>query len=152
MATHTYTHPTNPDHSPELVRRREVGRRALALGGAFSAIGITAGVAASLADIQAAPLTSADAELITACEQHERLKASIDGHDLSDDDPLWEDDNRNAEIICAAKPMTFAGLVAKAAATKLHATLPDGTVELEVLSADWALDLVNDLVRLGGRV
>lgn len=69
MATRTLP-PSSPSLTPSISRRKLA--LGTALGGAFSAIGITAGAAASVADL-AAP----DAGLLALCGEFHRLTAEI---------------------------------------------------------------------------
>jgi hypothetical protein len=70
----------------------------------------------------------------------------------SDDDPNWPPYERSREAITAARAKTLDGLLAKARAAKAEARQPGGREEPAGTPAeDWAWDLVNDLLALGGR-
>lgn len=140
------------EHAHSTLTPSGTGRRAvLALGGAFSALGVTAGGAASVACATGNP----DAELIATCRQHvANLRAFTVRDDLgAEDDPFWAAYNDTKDVIRAAKPQTLAGMVAKAQAAKMEAaTTLDGDEDYSSCPAgDWAWDLVNDLLRLSGR-
>jgi hypothetical protein len=93
---------------------------------------------------------TSEAELIRICAEHivnrDAYNASPGLMDF-EVDPLWHAYRRTHDAISAAKPQTLAGLVAKARATKGEATNSDG-IEEPHDAADWAFDLVNDLIRL----
>jgi len=95
-----------------------------------------------------------DADLIRLCAQHavnrevyDRAGGSLD----PEDDPLFTSYARTRDAISAAKPTTLEGMLAKARAAKAEAREPDGKEEpAHCPAADWAWDLVGDLLRLHG--
>lgn len=119
-------------------------RRALLSGAAV-------GSALSL-PVAAFAAASPDDELILDCQKHARNKDAFnaDAEDSGPNNPLWVEYERTENAISNAKPMTMAGLVAKAQAAKAEAMEVDGEENPEgTVGAIWAWDLVNDLVRLG---
>ena len=122
---------------------RHVGRRDAAAGGLAVLIMGMSAVAASAE-------TNPDADLIRTCAEHIANRDAYNaraGEVLTEQDPRWHAYARTLDAISDARPQTLAGLVAKAKATKAEATRPDGAVEPED-AADWAWDLVEDLIRL----
>ena len=115
-----------------------------------------AGAVAALPGV-AAPAGAApgpDAALIRLCAEH---VANMDAYNASpgilelEDDPLWAAYEETRNAIRDARPQTMAGMLAKARAAKAEARRSDGTEEPEGCpAADWAFDLVNDLLRLHG--
>ena len=105
---------------------------------------------------QAIAATNPDAELIRLCDAHGALMDLVNsGVDDDDDDgPTWQAYDRSREAISAFRPKTIEGMLAKARAAKAEARRPDGS-EMEDISGfppeEWAWDLVNDLLRIGGR-
>jgi hypothetical protein len=69
-----------------------------------------------------------DAELLLACQQHSGNADAFNADDADgdDDNPLWVEYERTRDIIWDAKPVTLAGLAAKAKAAKKEAERPDG--------------------------
>ena len=97
---------------------------------------------------------SPDADIIRLCAEHiDNLRAYNDSDiDLPDGDPLQVAYERTLEALCDAEPQTMAGMVAKARAAKVEAIGQDGEeVEFYNMGHNWAMDLVNDLLRLHGR-
>jgi hypothetical protein len=126
-------------------------RRALLSTAALIPLSAIPAAAVSMPSPTGIPLMSPeDAELITICEQHSFYWHATAAHDCtSDGDPRWTALNRAVDAIDAAKPVSLAGLAAKARATKLQILQPDGSEDLDGVGGSWALDLVNDLLRLG---
>jgi hypothetical protein len=100
--------------------------------------------------VPAEVLTHPDAELIRLCAEHPRLIAAYDGDD-DEDGSAWAAYERSRNAIAAARPQTVFGMVAKARAAKAEARCLDGIERPNNCpAADWAWDLVNDLLRLTG--
>lgn len=118
-------------------------RRKFLRGAVVAVSGITAARAASGA--------SSDASLIALCAEHGANRDAINFADeLPDewDHPLWAAYDRTRDGIGAAQPQTMEGVLAKARAAKAEAggdNYPEGSP-----AADWAWDIVNDLLRLHG--
>jgi len=93
-----------------------------------------------------------DAELIRICEAHPAVMDAVS--DLGsgrDDCPYWKAYERSRDAIFDAKPVTMAGMLAKARAAKAEARTPSGVEDPDNSPAElWAWDLVNDLLRLEG--
>jgi hypothetical protein len=97
-----------------------------------------------------------DAALIRICDAHGALmdlvNSGVDGDD--DDGPTWQAYDRSRDAITAFRPETIEGMLAKARAAKAEARRADGS-EMEdgggTPAEGWAWDLVNDLLRIGGR-
>jgi hypothetical protein len=145
---------------PAHTSRAQAAKAAVALGvfrGCSEAEGGTNQAALSLLrDLTGQNGPSPDAELIRLCADHiaNRHAYNTSGNDLeADDDPLWHAYVRTRDAIHDAEPATIAGVIAKARAAKAEsvgafpgsAENPRGTP-----AADWAWDLVNDLLRLNG--
>jgi len=94
-----------------------------------------------------------DAEIIALCAQHNRNREAWSAHGDDDDDcPFWAEYERTRDAIAEAKPRTIEGMVAKARAAVEESLNPDGTeAPAGCPAADWAWDLVHDLIRLHGR-
>ncbi len=108
--------------------------------------------AATLAAVASPSLAAGnpDADLIALCAEHIANFHAFNASPLdSDDDPLWPAYERTREAIEIAKPQTLAGILAKARVAKAEASMlagpenPHGSP-----AADWAWDLVNDLLRV----
>ena len=133
----------NHAHTTDADRRRST-RRAMLLG------------AVVLPGAAAAPLASTpnpDAELIALCSRHPGLIAAFNTSigDWSDNDPAWAAYAASRDAIHDARPITLAGMRAKALAAKAEALRPDGTEDPDgTAAANWSWDLVNDLLRLTG--
>jgi hypothetical protein len=118
----------------------------------FSAAAILAGMTVP---VIAEPAAGADADLIRLCAEH---AANMDAYnrDCSDlepeDNALWAAYERTRDAISKAVPQTVEGMMAKARAAKAEAREPTGGENPQGCpAADWAWDLVNDLLRLNGR-
>jgi hypothetical protein len=106
-------------------------------------------------DATALPLVAdgADAELIRLCDQHivdmdtfNQHKGATRAHEK-----LGRAYDRSLDAISQAMPLTIAGIVAKARAAKHQATGPNGEEETGGSVAEqWALQIVDDLLRVGG--
>jgi hypothetical protein len=106
-------------------------------------------------DAMALPLVadSVDADLIRLCDQHivdmdtfNQHKGATRAHEK-----LGRAYDRSLDAISQATPRTIAGIVAKARAAKHQATGPNGDGETGgSIAEQWALQIVNDLVRVGG--
>lgn len=135
-----------PQPADEGTRNRS-GRRGALLG--------ALGLAATAALPAVARTAHPDAELITLCAEHIRNRAAYNDHGgylEPEDCPLWIAYERTCDAISAAKPQTIEGIMAKARAAQAEARMPGGDYEPDYGPAGrWALDLVNDLVRLYGR-
>ena len=150
MAEHAHTTPTFFPHvtasTPPASRRRTLfaAAGAVIMGG-----GITAGAAASVADlVQINP----DTILIGLCDRYCIVRDEVNRDiDISDDDPRWGAYFAVCDEITDWQPVTVEGLIAKARVTKEDASNPDGTEDLETIRMDWAWDVINGLIRLGGR-
>jgi hypothetical protein len=98
-------------------------------------------------------VTSADAELIALCDRHIANHHAYNNSDPklnSDDNPLWPVYEATRDALDEAKPMTLAGLVAKARAAKVEAWSPTGHENYAGgRPREWSWDLVNDLLRIG---
>jgi hypothetical protein len=124
-----------------------------------SKLASAAALLASAPHAEAAPATSdytgPDADLIRLCAEHiANFQASnAPASDLaSKDDARWDAYDRTRDAISNAKPHTVVGVVAKAHAAKVEARQPDGTEEPNAgHGAEWAWDVVNDLLRLHGK-
>ncbi len=99
-----------------------------------------------------------DAELIEVCRQHcinmDAYNASDEANLAFDDtapQPLGEAYDRTRDFISAAKPQTMDGILAKARAALHEGTNPSGQIDIGGTPGEqWALDLIHDLVRIGG--
>ncbi|MDJ0391358.1 hypothetical protein QMO56_24940 [Roseomonas sp. E05] len=95
-----------------------------------------------------------DAELIRLCAEHiANIEAyNVDVGDLDpEDDPLWHAYERTREAISEAQPRTIEGMLAKAQAAKAEARRPDGSEKpTDGPAAEWAWDLMHDLIRMAG--
>ena len=98
------------------------------------------------------PPSTPDAELIRLCAEHPaHIHAVNHGPEDEEGGPIWDAYEHSAETIHNAKPLTMAGLIAKAKAARAEALKQDGSESPEnTLAANWAWDLVNDLLRLEG--
>jgi hypothetical protein len=97
-----------------------------------------------------------DAELIRVCAEHlvnwDAYNA-YDGNLEPRDNPLWHAYERTFDAIESAEPQTIDGIIAKARAAKAEAQQPDGDEDPGFgEGAEWAWDLVNDLLRINGTV
>ncbi len=119
-------------------------------------LGLTAGAvaaAAAPATTQAAPMNP-DAELIRLCEQHLAARNAINASsaDLDDpeDAPLWAIYDETALLISNMRPVSLAGLQAKARILIAEATHPDGDlVPEDGIPAYWGWEIANDLLAMG---
>lgn len=95
-----------------------------------------------------------DADLVRLCAEHVvNLRAyNSDRSDLDEDqNPLWRAYEATRDAIDAARPQSLVGMVAKAHAAKVEALEVDGAERpAHCPAADWAWDLVGDLLRLHG--
>ncbi|WP_419900910.1 hypothetical protein [Roseomonas sp. USHLN139] len=95
-----------------------------------------------------------DADLITLCAEHiANLKAYEDspGNLAPEADPLWAAYARTRDDVWDAQPMTLKGILAKAHAAKAVAEGHEGRgAPSGSLAADFAWQLVDDLLRLEG--
>ena len=96
----------------------------------------------------------ADADIIRVCAEHAiNVRAFNTAHCEADDGPLETAYIRTQHAIDAARPQTIEGMLAKACAAKAETIQPDGSENPEHCpAADWAWDLLNDLLRLHGGV
>lgn len=133
----------------ENTRSLPVARRLLLGGAAMTA----------LARPAAADAADPDADLIRLCAEHVvNIRAYNDGParlvgvlDL-EDHPLWLAYEHTRDAISAARPQSVAGMLAKIRAAKAEAQTPKGDENpAGTMAAEWAWDLVNDLLRLHGR-
>ncbi len=100
------------------------------------------------------PAPHPDAALIELCRQH---PLNMDAYNTSpaeiedaDDNPFWIAYSETRDGIGDAQPATMAGILAKCRAAKAEAG-PDGDEDPDgTPAADWAWDIVNDLLRLYG--
>lgn len=149
MADHAYTPPR-----PTIITRRAIGAATalLALSGAVANAGERPGAGTFQPDLgQGQP----DAALIALCAEVtiQRDRFNTEGTLDSDECPIWAAYTAAADAISDAKPQTMAGLVAKARAAKLESLDARGEEEPAGTMAErWAWDLVDDLIRLSGRV
>ena len=93
-----------------------------------------------------------DAELIRLCERHiaNRQAYARSNPDLEpEDNPLWLPYCATKDAIDVARPVTLAGLMAKARAAEFEAQYPRGEL-WEGSAGRWAVDVVKDLLRLAG--
>ncbi len=94
-----------------------------------------------------------DAALIAACRHFEAARAACnEAAGTPDYDRLWQAYENAAWEVTERAPVTIVGLAAKARAAKAEARSPDGSEELELMSAEWAMDLLNDVIRIAGEV
>ncbi len=90
-----------------------------------------------------------DRALIALCDEHIANWQALNACSLdSDESPHYVAYLATYEAISQARPMTLAGLVAKAQAARREATGPTGGDESG--GRVWAWNLVNDLIRIGG--
>lgn len=144
MPTTKQTTQTDPETKP---LTRTVCRRSI-----LACTPLTAAVAVmpktTLGQLQA------DQQLIETCKRHIRNIGNYNASTFKGDfenDPLWHEYQRTRAAIIDARPHTLAGMAAKARAVIEEATRPDGRVDLDgSVASSWALDLVNDLIRLSG--
>lgn len=142
MANHAHT--TDAD-------RRRSSRRAMLLGAA-----VLPGVASAAPLASAIPtpsqLPNPDAELIALCAQHPALfDAASTSPLIFDKCPAWEAYVVSRDAIHDARPVTLAGMRAKALIAKIEARNLDGSEEpANTAAAHMAWELVNDLLRLTG--
>lgn len=81
----------------------------------------------------------ADQAIVALCNQHLLNAKAFNSCPLdSDESPYWDAYANSLRAIGEAKPMTMAGLAAKAKLAKAES------------DDEWAWDLVDDLIRLGG--
>jgi hypothetical protein len=102
----------------------------------------------------ALPPANPDAELIRICDGHAALIDAVnaDPADMDDSSPLWRAYTQSRHAISEAQPQTLAGMMAKARAAKVEARTPNGEEMIHGTDAEeWAMDLVNDLLRIGRR-
>lgn len=115
---------------------------------------IFAGAALAVLPIPAIAAPHPDATLIRICAQHTMNRITRDKGEHPDTIEYNEVDNAYAETlqaVCDAVPMTIDGIVAKARAAKDEAQLLRGGEDPEgCIAAQWAWDIVNDLLRLAG--
>ncbi|MBI0534648.1 hypothetical protein D9599_03575 [Roseomonas sp. KE2513] len=95
-----------------------------------------------------------DAELIRLCaERAWRIEAANDAADVQEDGPTWRAYSESRDAIGRARPVTLAGMIAKARATQIEANSPDGSVTLSGTVAEgWARDMLDDLLTMVGRL
>ncbi|MFC0409502.1 hypothetical protein [Roseomonas elaeocarpi] len=112
--------------------------------------------APALVAVPAAPVATAhpDAELLRLCAEHQVAQAAYerDGGRLEPEEcPLAIAYLGSVRAIGGAEAHTLAGMLAKARAAKREALMPDGSEQPHsCVAADWAWDLLNDLLRLAG--
>lgn len=115
---------------------------------------IFAGVALAALPIQAIAAPHPDEEIVQICAQHTINRITLDTGNHPDTIEYNEVDNAygaTLQAVCDAVPLTVAGIVAKAMAAKDEAQLLRGGEEPEgSIAAQWAWDIVNDLLRLAG--
>ena len=126
-----------------------------ALGAAAAALPAVAGVLPPLPNFAAPGATQAspDAALIRACTAYPALldavNSSADG-DIEDGSAQRAYD-ACASVIARAEPQSMAGVVAMAGAIKAEARGLNGGEQLHgTMGEDWALIVVNALLRLNG--
>lgn len=145
MATVTHTTAAPGSDHPRTPSRR------LLLTGATALASIAASMSASAAPAAVGP--SPDAALIALCAAHPAL---IDAYNTCDgpseaEEAAWDAYAASRDAIDDARPVTLAGMRAKALAAKAEARGPDGSESPGNGPAEnWAWDLVNDLLRLTG--
>lgn len=97
---------------------------------------------------------SHDAGLLVACQRYAAARQAIrDADDLPDEDPRWDAYDAARDAISDARPLTIAGVLAKARAAMLDATDAEGFETADSGGAmfdEWAGDIVRDLLRLAG--
>lgn len=105
--------------------------------------------------VRAVPVAHPDGAFIALCAEHAVNVAAFnrDGGSVEPEhDPLWAAYDRTRDAISAAKPHTIEGVMAKARAAKADAGRSgDGGYPEGCAAADWAWDIVGDLLRLHGR-
>jgi hypothetical protein len=114
---------------------------------------LLAGVTGFLAEMPSAAAAEPDAAIIRLCAEHIANRTAYNtrgGYLEPDDDPLWHAYEGTQTAVYDAKPQTIAGIIAKAKAAKEEAQNPSGENWEDCSAADWAWDIVNDLVRLSG--
>jgi hypothetical protein len=113
---------------------------------------MVAGAALAVLPIPAIAAQQPDADLIRICAQHTVNRITLDKgehHDTIEYNAVDYAYAATLQAVCDAKPLTVAGIVAKARAAKDEAQLlrggegPEGSI-----AAQWAWDIVNDLIRL----
>jgi hypothetical protein len=96
----------------------------------------------------------ADAELIRLCDtyiaNHRAYESSTDERD-SDDHPLWPEYIRSFHAMEDHPPaQTMAGVLALARVAKVEAMMKGREVWEGTAAIEWAVDAINDLLRLHG--
>src|SRR3712207_3460751 len=94
-------------------------------------LGGLAAVSAPLASVAGSPAAaSPDAEMIRLCEAHPAVLVVLADYGSGQDDcPIWQAYVCSRDAIHAAKPVTLAGIVAKARAAKAEAFNPETGTE-----------------------
>lgn len=130
-------------------RRTLVGGAALALTGALSAVGITAGAAASVADLAINP----DADMIALSRLHvANLQAYNNSCAEDEASPLHAAYLASYNRLQTMRPETMEGWIAKAHSAKAEARQPDGQEDPDgTVAAAWAWELLNDAIRIARR-
>jgi hypothetical protein len=103
--------------------------------------------------MEATDKATPDADLIALCAQHKIARDDVNAEpdDMEDDDPVWLAYDHTRDAITASRPLTMAGIVAKAKAARFEGRHLDGTVGTPSSTADhWAWDITSDLLRLHG--
>jgi hypothetical protein len=124
------------------------GRRAILAGSglALAALALAEGASAASASGANRP----DADLIQACAHHAiNLRACNGGESTTEDPDARAAYEKTRDLIGDAEPQTMAGILAKCRAARDEAT--DGGYDEEwegSMGAVWAIDVVNDLLRL----
>ena len=97
-----------------------------------------------------------DAELIRLCAAHGAIARACDESDPEssldiDDDPLFYAYGLSCDLIRKARPVTLAGIIAKAKAVVVEdPKIADPEYCSHGPAESWSFDLVNDLIRLFG--
>ncbi len=119
-------------------------------------LGSAAALAVTAPPGPSSPAPHPDAALIEACERHIKNFFAFNYDEGDDEDAheaLGQLYDESLDAVGELRPVTLAGIVAKARATKVEGTHPDGSHDVGgTPAADWALDIINDLLRLFGEV
>lgn len=96
--------------------------------------------------------TGPDAAIVALCAEHAANVAAFGLHGgevEQEHDPFWPPYERTCRAVSAVRPATMDGVLAKARAAKAEAGKDERCLEGGI-AADWAWDIVNDLLRLHG--